>query len=598
MFAKALTVKITNKIFYIFIGALLFMSAVAVIARADAVIVRKTADTNNPLPCSNCSLREAINTINQSSFPGVNNIAIEILPNDPGCSTNYPKICTIRLTLGTELLVSSLGSLVIDGGAANLTIIDGMLTSRIFRSFSDLTVKNLTMQRGNGLGGQTGFSGSGSAIFMNGTIRGASLTLDSVVIQNNDSTFTTSGSGSVYFYGGSSHIIRNSTFSGNSSATCAGFVLNGTPSSTLSVYNTTVSFNTALSAGGGLCTSQFGMTTLRNATIADNTAFAAGGGGIFVSGGTLDLGNTIVAHNVSNNAAFPADIRLLSANAFLSAGGNLIGDNSTTASIFPIGQPDATGDWVGDSSAPINPLLAPLGLTGGTTPTRPLYSLSLANNHGGGLMAETQADQRGALRGGTSDIGAFEANSVPYTAFLPQPIINQPYLQTITPNNNGNNYCVSSGNLPPGITGVPICFAPFDKDSPALSPDASVTILGTPILDGSFPFTITVSNGANSFTANYEIDVFVPSAASVAVGGQIITWDGTGISQAHITLIDTNGSARSAISNAFGYFRFDTVEAGQTYIVSVRSKRYQFSNPTQSVVVADEITDLNFTALP
>ncbi|MGA9994096.1 MAG: CSLREA domain-containing protein, partial [Pyrinomonadaceae bacterium] len=404
-----------NRKFYALIIALLLFSVLAISAKADTIVVSKTADTNNPLPCSDCSLREAINTINESPFTGVSRIDIAIPQSDPNCNA-ITQVCTISLTLGSELLISSASSLIIDGGTANHLIIDGLGATRIFRSLSNLTIRNLTLQRGNGVGGATGFSGSGSAIFMNGTISGASLTLDHVVIQNNDSTFTTSGSGSVYLYGGANHSISNSTLSGNMSASCAGFVLNGLPSSTLSVVNTTVSFNTALQTGGGLCTSQFGTTSLRNVTIADNTAFAGGGGGITVSGGTLNLASTIVAHNVSNTNVAP-DIRYLSG-TLATQFGNLIGNNATAATQFPAGQPNGSfpnGDWVGDSSAPINPLLAPLGNAGGTTPTRPLYSLSLANNNGGGSVPANQTDQRGALRGATVDIGAFEANSVPYT---------------------------------------------------------------------------------------------------------------------------------------------------------------------------------------
>lgn len=91
---------------------------------------------------------------------------------------------------------------------------------------------------------------------------------------------------------------------------------------------------------------------------------------------------------------------------------------------------------------------------------------------------------------------------------------------------------------------------------------------------------------------------FVPTAAMVSVSGQVLTAENMGISQVRVTLTNAAGAAKSVLTNPFGYFRFDGVEAGQTYIISVRSKRYQFSNPTQVIVVADEITDLRFDALP
>lgn len=45
-------------------------------------------------------------------------------------------------------------------------------------------------------------------------------------------------------------------------------------------------------------------------------------------------------------------------------------------------------------------------------------------------------------------------------------------------------------------------------------------------------------------------------------------------------------------SGAFGYFRFEEVEAGQTYVVGVASKLYQFA--PQAVTVAEDVSDLNF----
>ena len=89
-----------------------------------------------------------------------------------------------------------------------------------------------------------------------------------------------------------------------------------------------------------------------------------------------------------------------------------------------------------------------------------------------------------------------------------------------------------------------------------------------------------------------------PSAAMVSVGGQVLTANGNGLSRARVTLTDTNGTTRTAITNSFGYFRFDAIEAGQTYIISAFHKRFQFINQTQVVFVGDEITDLGFNALP
>ncbi len=83
-------------------------------------------------------------------------------------------------------------------------------------------------------------------------------------------------------------------------------------------------------------------------------------------------------------------------------------------------------------------------------------------------------------------------------------------------------------------------------------------------------------------------------AAGVAVSGRVLTSDGAGVRNAIVTLIGTDGTTRRVMTSSFGYYRFDDVEAGQTYVVGVASKRYVFTPRTISV--SDELTDLDFNA--
>ena len=106
------------------------------------------------------------------------------------------------------------------------------------------------------------------------------------------------------------------------------------------------------------------------------------------------------------------------------------------------------------------------------------------------------------------------------------------------------------------------------------------------------------TGGAFGVRGGFWQSFLAPTAAMVAISGQALTSESRGISKARISLIDGSGATRTALTNPFGYFRFDDVEAGQTYIISVQSKRYQFANETQVVFVGDEITDLTFNALP
>jgi hypothetical protein len=51
---------------------------------------------------------------------------------------------------------------------------------------------------------------------------------------------------------------------------------------------------------------------------------------------------------------------------------------------------------------------------------------------------------------------------------------------------------------------------------------------------------------------------------------------------------------RTTLSNGFGYYRFENVAVGASYMFSVRSKWYQFA--PRIVTVLEEMEDLNFTA--
>jgi uncharacterized delta-60 repeat protein len=89
--------------------------------------------------------------------------------------------------------------------------------------------------------------------------------------------------------------------------------------------------------------------------------------------------------------------------------------------------------------------------------------------------------------------------------------------------------------------------------------------------------------------------LFAPTAANVSIGGRITTADGRGIRNAVVVLTGGNLPApRTVRTGTFGYYSFESVEVGATYIIEIRSKSYQFT--PQLVTVNEELTELNFTA--
>ncbi len=82
----------------------------------------------------------------------------------------------------------------------------------------------------------------------------------------------------------------------------------------------------------------------------------------------------------------------------------------------------------------------------------------------------------------------------------------------------------------------------------------------------------------------------------MTLAGRVATASGRGIKDVHVRLNDGSGVIRAATTNAFGYYRFDDIEAGQTVVVSISSKRYRFSNPVRVISLADNAFDVNFVS--
>jgi len=62
-----------------------------------------------------------------------------------------------------------------------------------------------------------------------------------------------------------------------------------------------------------------------------------------------------------------------------------------------------------------------------------------------------------------------------------------------------------------------------------------------------------------------------------------------------VVLTDDSGNSRIAVTGPFGYFEFQNVLVGESYIISVQSKNYQFE--PQLITVNDTIVGLEITAV-
>lgn len=127
----------------------------------------------------------------------------------------------------------------------------------------------------------------------------------------------------------------------------------------------------------------------------------------------------------------------------------------------------------------------------------------------------------------------------------------------------------------------------------------SVAISGDKIIV-SAPFSNASANIPLAPQVNDQGAVFIyinnlaPNAAGVSVSGRILNADGIGVRNAVISATLANGEVRTIRSSSFGYYNFDDLEAGQTIVISVNSKRFSFT--PQVVTLSDNIEELNFWA--
>jgi hypothetical protein len=338
---------------------------------------------------------------------GVDYTTIAAAVADSGCET-------INVAAGTYMENITIDRYVtIIGAGADSVIIDGngQVTNRRVitvpfwvdgASISGVTIRNGNVPEGAGGGG--------------GIYNASELTLTYSVVRDNvvQGTAHPNNGGGILNTAAGTLILDNVTVLSNTAAGGGGLRSTGL----LTVHNSTFVLNTAHVGGGAL--NIYGTAFLENVTTSDNVAgnggairnngdmllinctlsadsVPSGNGASIYNAGTMTTVNTIVASDSPADNCSGSGFPLLT-----SLGHNLeSGDTCDLA---------ASGDITGT-----DPLLGPLQGNGGETWTHALSPNSPAIDQGDDAFCPA-TDQRGMMRVGTCDIGAFEA---PRWVYLP-----------------------------------------------------------------------------------------------------------------------------------------------------------------------------------
>ncbi len=101
---------------------------------------------------------------------------------------------------------------------------------------------------------------------------------------------------------------------------------------------------------------------------------------------------------------------------------------------------------------------------------------------------------------------------------------------------------------------------------------------------------MTDTTGANQFQGSTYFYVL-----GATVSGKVTTADGSALRGASVTITDSQNVRRSVFTNNFGNYSFDSVRIGESYVISVVSKRFRFAQ--QPVPVTTDLTGINFAGL-
>lgn len=110
--------------------------------------------------------------------------------------------------------------------------------------------------------------------------------------------------------------------------------------------------------------------------------------------------------------------------------------------------------------------------------------------------------------------------------------------------------------------------------------------------------TATATNLATGDTSEFSAakEVLIPLASTATIRGQVLDASGRGIAKARLNLIHSDGTIQTALTNAFGYYSFPEIPTGQTVVISISAKGFEFSPDSLILTVSEDIETIIWTA--
>ncbi len=317
-------------------------------------------------------------------------------------------------------------------------------------------------------------------------------------------------------------------------------------------------------------------------TIADNRA--NGGGGFYCSGCVSTIENTTITDNIgifgttggiAAASQFPNSIRLTNT--------TISGNNQGVA--FQTGSHNITNCTITNNKESFFAFTGVAGVTVSGTATTNIRNTIIANNFKGESLA-TPSDVSGIFTSaGTNLIGSVGTS----TGWIGSDLLNNTSANLGPLANNGGQ--TDTHSIPSTSSALNAGQNCVVNSTCGIFSVGSITTDQrgqNRLVNGFAPTALFVDIGA------YEKQI--PTVASANISGRVTTATGRGIRNVGVTVTKPNGETLFAITNPFGYYRFQELPVGETYILSVNSKRYSFAEPTRVISLSEDLTDADFVS--
>ena len=151
--------------------------------------------------------------------------------------------------------------------------------------------------------------------------------------------------------------------------------------------------------------------------------------------------------------------------------------------------------------------------------------------------------------------------------------------------------------------------APYNEPGSTVGGTGTQTLMGNfGLMNANGTWSLYVRDDAGLYTpvsitgcigGGWGLEFLSSTAATGYISGRVTTSDGRGIRNARVTISGNSlPESRVVQTGSFGYFSFEGLQTGQTYVVTVSSQRYTFSTPSRVISLVDNVVDANFVADP